>query len=451
MDATHLAARTPRLDPDDAARIARTLWGVTGEVRELPSERDRNFLLETEDGRRVLKVARRGEERGLIEAQNALLHRLTGAVVRYRFPRVVPSLAGRAIETVEAGGVRHLARLVAWVPGVPLAEVGDRPAALLGDLGRLLGTVDRVLAGLEPPALDRDFYWDPAGGAALVTTHLDALPEARRAAVARRIEAVRRVVEPRGARLRRGVIHGDGNDWNVLVEPGAPAGPRVTGLLDFGDAVRSWYAAEPAIAAAYAMMGADDPVAVAALVVAGYQAEHPLTRPELEAVWPLIGLRLAMSVTIAAIQRSQRPDDAYLTVSEEEAWSLLERLEGVDPDHATERIMGAAGPGSVPALLERRRARIGPSLSVSYDRPLHIVRGWMQHLYDADGEEYLDCVNNVAHVGHAHPGVSDALSRQAALLNTNTRYLHENLLRLAEDLAGRLPDPLEVCYFVNSG
>ena len=81
-------------------------------------------------------------------------------------------------------------------------------------------------------------------------------------------------------------------------------------------------------------------------------------------------------------------------------------------------------------MLAARRAHLGPSLSVSYRRPLTIVRGWMQHLYDADGRAYLDAVNNVPHVGHCHPRVVEAGQRQMAVLNTNTRYLHERLGRL---------------------
>ncbi|HEY7523210.1 MAG TPA: aminotransferase class III-fold pyridoxal phosphate-dependent enzyme [Candidatus Limnocylindrales bacterium] len=102
-------------------------------------------------------------------------------------------------------------------------------------------------------------------------------------------------------------------------------------------------------------------------------------------------------------------------------------------------------------LLERRRRLLGPSLSLSYRTPLHIVRGRGAYLYDADGTEFLDCVNNVAHVGHAHPRVVEAASRQMAELNTNTRYLHETVLDYAERLTATLPDPLEVAYFVNSG
>jgi 4-aminobutyrate aminotransferase-like enzyme len=103
------------------------------------------------------------------------------------------------------------------------------------------------------------------------------------------------------------------------------------------------------------------------------------------------------------------------------------------------------------ALLVARRARIGPSLSVAYRQPLTIVRGWMQHLYDDDGRAYLDVVNNVAHVGHCHPRVVDALRRQSGVLNTNTRYLHPDLARYAERLTAHLPPALRVCYFVCSG
>ena len=103
------------------------------------------------------------------------------------------------------------------------------------------------------------------------------------------------------------------------------------------------------------------------------------------------------------------------------------------------------------ALYEKRRKILGYNLSLSYRRPLHMVRGYLQYLYDNSGRRYLDTVNNVPHLGHQHPAVAEAISRQAAVLNTNTRYLHENILALAEELLDTLPKPLEVVYFVNSG
>ena len=102
-------------------------------------------------------------------------------------------------------------------------------------------------------------------------------------------------------------------------------------------------------------------------------------------------------------------------------------------------------------ILELRRRHLGGSLSVSYRRPLKIVRGEGQFLFDHDGRPYLDCVNNVCHVGHCHPRVVEAAQRQIATLNTNTRYLHDDIIDYARRLAGTMPDPLEVCFFVCSG
>ena len=105
----------------------------------------------------------------------------------------------------------------------------------------------------------------------------------------------------------------------------------------------------------------------------------------------------------------------------------------------------------IKALVEARRRLLGHNLSIAYEKPLNIVRGSMQYLYDEEGRRYLDAYNNVAHVGHCHPQVVAAGQRQMELLNTNTRYLSELILEYAEKLTATLPDPLNVCYFVNSG
>src|SRR5262250_793678 len=106
---------------------------------------------------------------------------------------------------------------------------------------------------------------------------------------------------------------------------------------------------------------------------------------------------------------------------------------------------------TVEQLRAARKQLLGGSLSVSYSKPLNIVRGWKQCLYDETGRAYLDVYNNVPLVGHSHPRVVEAAQKQLALLNTNTRYLHENVLRYAERLTDLLPEPLKVCFFVNSG
>ena len=83
-------------------------------------------------------------------------------------------------------------------------------------------------------------------------------------------------------------------------------------------------------------------------------------------------------------------------------------------------------------MIERRRNLLGSAYRLFYDQPVHIVRGEGVWLYDAAGNKYLDMYNNVPHVGHCHPHVVEAISKQLATLNTHTRYLHENVIELAE-------------------
>nr|XP_015101402.1 ethanolamine-phosphate phospho-lyase isoform X2 [Vicugna pacos] len=102
--------------------------------------------------------------------------------------------------------------------------------------------------------------------------------------------------------------------------------------------------------------------------------------------------------------------------------------------------------------LALRRKHIGPSCKVFFAAdPIKIVRAQRQYMFDEKGEQYLDCINNVAHVGHCHPEVVQAAQRQMELLNTNSRFLHDNVVEYAKRLSATLPDKLSVCYFTNSG
>jgi 4-aminobutyrate aminotransferase-like enzyme len=181
-------------------------------------------------------------------------------------------------------------------------------------------------------------------------------------------------------------------------------------------------------------------------------------------LFPLAIARLCLSVALAAHQRRLQPDNAYLAISEASAWQTLERLEAVSFDEVHRRLVDACGlpvpPAplgdrrsgrSVDAAMAARRRLLGSSLSLSYGQPLKIVLGRGAYLFDHEGRRYLDGVNNVCHVGHAHARVVEAATRQMGRLNTNTRYLHDLVLDYAERLTATLPDPLEVCFFVNSG
>ncbi len=102
-------------------------------------------------------------------------------------------------------------------------------------------------------------------------------------------------------------------------------------------------------------------------------------------------------------------------------------------------------------LLEKRRKHFSAALRYHYQDPLRVVRGYRQYLYDAAGKAYLDMVNNVPHVGYSHPRVVAAACKQLAKLNTNTRYLYDQLTEYGERICELLPDPLAVIFLVNSG
>jgi 4-aminobutyrate aminotransferase-like enzyme len=304
------------------------------------------------------------------------------------------------------------------------------------------------MAGFSHAAAHRILHWDLRQAAtARASEHL--LSEPRRRMLQPFWEAWEGVD---WNRLPASVIYNDANDYNVLVD--AP-GSRVVSFLDLGDVVYSATVCDLAIAMAYAMLDEQDPIAAAAEVVSGYDAVRRLSEAETDALSTLAAARLCASVCYSAKQAGQAPENEYLNISNQPAWALLEKLAAYPLDWPREVFRRRCGysPGARTAasLAESRRQSLGPSLSLSYSQPLHIIRGSRQYLYDADGRAYLDCVNNVAHVGHAHPRVNEAASRQMALLNTNTRYLHEYLAEYIERLTATLPAPLRVAYLVCSG
>jgi 4-aminobutyrate aminotransferase-like enzyme len=103
------------------------------------------------------------------------------------------------------------------------------------------------------------------------------------------------------------------------------------------------------------------------------------------------------------------------------------------------------------ALIARREAALGPAYRLFYETPVHFVRGEGTKLYDKDGNAYLDAYNNVASVGHSNPRVVEAIARQAAILNTHTRYLNETVVAYAERLLGKFPKDLSHVMFTCTG
>jgi 4-aminobutyrate aminotransferase-like enzyme/Ser/Thr protein kinase RdoA (MazF antagonist) len=689
-----LLEHSPNFSLEEAKELARDLYGLDAEAFALPSERDQNFLLQEGSGAKyVLKIANALEDRAFLEAQQQAMERAAGCAPSHR--RIASTQSGDLLTEIQSSsGMRHFVWMVDWLSGVPLGELGSHSPELLRDLGRAVGRIDRALADFDHPAIYRYFHWDLARGLSVIREHESLVRDAEtRRLVGEFFDDFARNVTPILPRLRKSAIHNDANDYNVIV-----AGRNVAGLIDFGDMIYSFTVADLAVAIAYAVLNKPDPLAAAAEIVKGYHSEYALTDDELAALFGLARLRLCMSVCIGAHQQQQRPDDDYLSVSQQpirdtlpklaqihtrfaesvfrhacglppapptpEADSTLEWLrantgtfapvlrddlrsapclvldlsvgsslisgderENTEPK-LTERIFGAMAEAGVgigvgrydearmlytsplfasggdltgerravhlgidlfteagapvfapiegevyafahnPAPLDyghviilehrtpdgqafhtlyghlsaeslegmivgrpmakgekiaslgapgenggwtphlhfqiitdpldldcdfpgvcrasqrdiwrrfspdpnlilgipedrfpagepnkaetmaARHKRLGKNLSVAYREPVKIVRGWMQYLFDDEGRRYLDAYNNVPHVGHCHPRVVEAVTRQMARLNTNTRYLHDLINEYAAALLNTLPESLSVCFFVNSG
>src|SRR5262249_53877400 len=147
-----------------------------------------------------------------------------------------------------------------------------------------------------------------------------------------------RDVAPMSPRLRKSVIHNDANDYNVIV-----AGRGVAGLIDFGDMIYSFTVADLAVAIAYAVLNKPDPLAAAVEIVEGYHAEYTLNDDELAALFGLARLRLCMSVCIGAHQTRRRPDDDYLSISQQPIRDALPKLAQIHPRFAEAVFRHACG------------------------------------------------------------------------------------------------------------
>lgn len=456
----------PDFPTDAAADFAATSLEGPLAVQRLDSYLDANFLVTDGAGQRhVLKVAHASETLEDLQQQDRLLRHLAQAL-----PGVAPIPVGEVREVEGRDGQRHAARLVGFVAGEQLGpQLDHADATTWRSLGTLLAKVDEALAGLPPPTEARDFRWDMRRGDWIVPATVRLWEPRRRALVQ---EAVARFLArlPRLEDLPQQWIHFDANESNVVLGTGQGA-PEVVGLFDFGDILHAPRILELAVAGAYAAIARgdlpEDPVEEAwarlkriAHMAQAYHAVLPLLPEELDLVFPLLTMRLAMSVSISGLDAGFAQDNPHITVSEAEAWHGLACLLPLAPGEVADFLRRAVDMDPRPTweprmskeeILAARHAHTSSTLSISYAEPLTLVEGRGSWLFDDRERPYLDGVNNVCHVGHAHPHVVTAASRQLARLNTNTRYLHPHLARYVERLTGLFPSPLDVCFLVNSG
>ena len=448
-----LDAAPPSLTQADAEAIAHDQFGVQATAEALVSERDQNFRLTEADGSAwVLKVSNVAEDRAVVEMEVAAVERIADLDPTLPVPAARPTRDGRPIAEARVGDAIHLVRLLHLMPGRNVS-----PAELNGPeierVGQVVARVGRALRGFFHPAAGRTILWDQQR-LPLLFPHASLIEDrGRRALLDRIVSRFGKRVLPVLPTLRSQVIHDDLTLDNLLLDDGH----RVSGVIDFGDMSHTALVLDIPATLQSLVRGRTDVLEVADAFLAGYASVTPIEVEEAELLGDLLAGRMAQTILISAYRTRQYPDNAYIHGWSEPAWELLELLDGIGFDKAGRRLAEIARApiarrATVGDLLGRRRRALGSALeSLSYRTPLHLVRGEGAWMEAADGRRYLDAYNNVPVVGHAHPRVVDAISRQAATLNTNTRYLHEHVVDLAERLTATLPEALDTVMFVNSG
>lgn len=427
-------------------------------IKPLVGDRSQNFLLETHDHRDyIIKISSRYDRLEELDFENQVMLLLAKRLPDYSFPFPLPDKEGNLISIYRKGKHSYyLIRLFPCLAGTFLAELEKIPSGLWKEAGQLLARIDIYLKKFYHPGQKRLLPWDIRN----VLWSKDRLSHVSDRSLRRQLDYALLQYEtnvlPLAHQLRTQVIYGDANEHNFLVDYLNSKTFRIKGLIDFGDMTESYLINEVAVALTYALMLEVQEETVRNILGA-YHKENPLRPEELDILYSLILARITISLTMAAWRRKTEPENTYMTISESPGRRLLEYLLSENPEKWRRIFYEACGLRmkdrflAAEKILRIRKTHISGALSLSYRQPLHLIQGCGPYLFEANGRSYLDCVNNVCHLGHAHPAVARAVSRQMSKLNTNTRYLYDQLALYIEKLLSKFPAKFKYVFLVNSG
>ncbi|MCA3559727.1 MAG: aminotransferase class III-fold pyridoxal phosphate-dependent enzyme [Aestuariivirga sp.] len=448
--------RPPALPLDLLQAFALEYYGLSGAWSALEGERDQNYRIKNSDGRStVFKVCHPAEGDAVLQCQAAALEHIAAADPALTVPRLIRTRDGVLLGGLTHGASSYPIMALSWLEGRVLGgETLAREA--LFEMGQLLARLGLALRGfIHGAPAERDLVWDTRNIRRLAPEVGNLAPEDR--ALAAEILARHEAVTAPALRcMRAQIIHGDVHPHNVLVD----AQGRVTGIIDFGDMVHGPLVLDLANAAGDFLTPDMNAAGTIFELVRGYRSVTPLEEAEADALVDLIEARLLMTPLVDALKASNGiASQDYFQAFNSRSMPMIRELRRIGHDEVRALIRRAAAfPGAPPQhpktaeeAIARRRRVMGEKLYVFYDPPLHIVKGEGVWLTASDGRRYLDCYNNVPHVGHAHPYVAEAIARQARTLNTNTRYITDQALEYAERLTELAGEGLTAVTFVNSG
>lgn len=448
--------RPPHVPKAVIRAFAEAFYGIAGDLTPMEGERDLNHRIgHGEGGGFILKLCQPAEGVAIPECQAAALEHIAAVDPSLPVPRLVRARDGSMLSSLSHGGIDYPVMVLEWLEGRVLGTATLR-APRLFELGSMLARLGLALRGFVSGApAQRELVWDTSRVSHLApyTSCLDPQDQD----MANRILAFHAgVTAPAMRKMRSQIIHGDIHPYNVLIQ----ADGQVSGLIDFGDMVHGPLILDLANAASDFLSPDQKVEETITALVKGYHSVIPLEETEADALVDLIQVRLLMTPLIDALKRAHGiSPQGYFEGFNGRSLPMIRALEQFGIERLRSIIRRAAAfpaqPSRHPATLgdaiARRRRVMGEKLYVFYDPPLHIIKGEGVWLTASDGRRYLDCYNNVPHVGHCHPYVTAAIARQAGILCTNTRYITDQSVEYAERLVQLAGDDLTAVVFVNSG
>lgn len=456
MDAADtLSESLPVLSMHAAKAVLADSYGVAGELERLHGERDLNFLVTTAAGARsILKVHNPAESTSYVDLQTSALAHIASVDASLPVCRTIGTVDGAPWTEIKGDdGRRSIVRVLEFLDGHHPRRDEPTETHLVG-WGRTAAFLGRALRGFFHPAADTQNPWDIRRFPTL-RPWVSAVSAELRPTVMAVFDRYDAHVAPAMPSLRSQIVHADLSRGNVLVDDAG----AITGITDFGDMTYTALVCDLAVVVADVLDGRPDSLALAPAIIEGYDAVTPLEPAELTMVADLVAARCAASLVITAWREQQAMSPPDLGGGANELLQMLldtglERVSAEWTDAVRDRSATRAlpyAPRSTVDLLGARRASLG-ALTLTYDEPLHVVRGVGCRLFGPNGERWLDAYNNVPVLGHSHPAVAAATAAQLSRLNTNSRYLQEAAVELAERLIASMPgNHLDRVLLVNSG
>ncbi len=433
-----------------ASKLLVKYYGLSGTLKKLNAYASENFLVTTQDDKFILKIYVDHDNPPLIAAENEVLTALSLTGKFPGLPVPVQAITGEYQINLEENGVQNIVRLLTFVEGTFLAEI-EPDEDTFRSLGTYIAELNKQLLLLRNPVIEsRKYHWN-IQQLDLIKDRIVHIEGAfNRNLVRYFILQYNENARPINSLLRQSLLHNDSHEWNILTHDKV-----VSGAIDFGDMAYGPLVQEIAITICYAMMASNDPWNAASTILKSYHQQLPLLKEEIEVIYYYIVARLCISVCNSAHTKIKDPDNEYITISEKSAWNLLHKLLQSNPVKATNRLLKVCDfevtLTDTTYDIQSRNRFLSKVLSLSYTSPIKMKSAAFQYMYETNGKTYLDCANNIFHVGHAHPRVVEAAQRQFAKLNTNTRYLYDELLSYAENLLNKFDSRLNKVFFVNSG